>query len=176
MVNLVAMDAETDTKTGPRILFDAVLHPHRSLSPRGFKVLMGFFVLVSLTVGGWFFLNGAWPVFGFFGLDILLFYLAFRISYRGGRMYERVRLTEAELEVQRVDPGGGRRVWTFQPYWLRVTMDDPPEHDSQVTLSSHGRSLTVGSFLSPEERLDFAKALRGALDRIRAVGCARPTA
>jgi uncharacterized membrane protein len=45
-------------------------------------------------------------------------------------------------------------------------MDDPPEHESQVTLSSHGQTLTVGSFLSPEERLDFAKALREALGRV----------
>jgi uncharacterized membrane protein len=165
------MEAGTDmtagSGAGSRILFDAVLHPHRSLSPRGFRVLMGCVAAVSLAIGGWFVLNGAWPVFGFFGLDLLLIYVAFRVSYRRGRMYERVRLTEAELEVQRVDPRGGRRVWTFQPYWLRVTMDDPPEHDSQVTLSSHGRSLTVGSFLSPEERLDFAKALRLALGRLR---------
>jgi uncharacterized membrane protein len=48
-------------------------------------------------------------------------------------------------------------------------MDDPPEHHSQLVLSSHGRSLTVGSFLSPSERFDLAEALRRAL---RAQGAA----
>ncbi|HSK38987.1 MAG TPA: DUF2244 domain-containing protein [Arenibaculum sp.] len=161
------MSSDPDRAQSSGILFDAVLHPHRSLSPRGFMVLMGSFSAVSLGVGGWFFLNGAWPVFGFFGLDVLLLYVAFRMSYRAGRMYERVRLTEAELEVQRVDQGGGRRTWIFQPNWLRVSIDDPPGHDSQVTLSSHGRSLVVGAFLSPEERLDFARALTRALTRWR---------
>ncbi|HET8726317.1 MAG TPA: DUF2244 domain-containing protein, partial [Alphaproteobacteria bacterium] len=52
-------------------------------------------------------------------------------------------------------------------YWLRVSMDDPPGHESQVILSSHGQSLVVGAFLTPEERLDFARALRSALDRLK---------
>ena len=42
-------------------------------------------------------------------------------------------------------------------------MDDPPDHGSQLILSSHGRSLVVGSFLTPAERLDLARALRHAL-------------
>jgi len=36
-----------------------------------------------------------------------------------------------------------------------------------VRLTSHGKSVIVGSFLSPEERLDFAAALRRALDEVR---------
>ncbi|HEV7370538.1 DUF2244 domain-containing protein [Arenibaculum sp.] len=161
------MQQDPDGAADRRILFDAVLHPHRSLSPRGFAVLMGSVGTVSLAVGGWFLAQGAWPVFGFFGLDVLLLYVAFRLSYRAGRMHERVRLTEAELEVQRIDHRGGRRFWRFQPSWLRVAIDDPPEHDSQVVLSSHGRSVVVGSFLSPEERLDFAHALERALTQWR---------
>jgi uncharacterized membrane protein len=150
-----------------RVFFDAILHPHRSLSPKGFAVLMGLFSAVSLSVGGFFWLHGAWPIFGFMGLDILLLYGAFRLSYRSARMYESVRLTERELVVQRVGWRGENRTWRFQPYWLRVSMDDPPEHESQITLSSHGRSLVIGAFLSPEERLDFAKALTEALGQCR---------
>lgn len=150
-----------------QVLFDAILRPHRSLSRSGFLIVMAVAATVSLSIGGYFFLKGAWPVFGFFGLDLALLYGAFRLNYRSGRLYETVRLTERALVVERVEAKGNSRTWTFQPYWLRVTMDDPPEHESQVTLSSHGRSLIVGSFLSPEERLDFAKALRDALQRLR---------
>jgi uncharacterized membrane protein len=46
-------------------------------------------------------------------------------------------------------------------------MDDPPEHDSQLTLRSHGRGLVIGAFLAPEERLDLANALRDALSQLR---------
>jgi len=51
-------------------------------------------------------------------------------------------------------------------------MDDPPRHESQVRLTSHGQTVIVGAFLSPEERLDFARALHRALDEWRAAGLA----
>ncbi|HYD66100.1 DUF2244 domain-containing protein [Azospirillum sp.] len=154
-----------------RVFFDAILHPHRSLGRTGFRVLMGGVVLVSAVVGGAFWAMGAWPVTGFFGLDIVVLYWAFRANYRSARLYERVRLTDTDLTVQRVAWKKPERVWTFQPYWLRVSMDDPPRHESQVTLTSHGQSVTVGSFLSPDERLEFAKALNGALTTWRHAPC-----
>jgi uncharacterized membrane protein len=152
----------------PRVFFDAVVHPHRSLSPRGFAILMSLLVAVSLGFGSWFLLRGAWPVFGYFGLDVLLVYWAFRQSYKSAEITERLRLTEGALTVRRVARQGQARTWTFQPNWLRVSMDDPPRHESQITLSSHGQSLVVGAFLSPDERADLAKALKAALVRWRA--------
>ncbi len=155
-----------------RVLFDAILHPHRSLSRRGFVILMVVFSAVSLAIGGAFFLSGAWPIFGFYGLDVAVLYFALRYSYRSAMVYENVRLTERELTVERGGVGGVRGRWSFQPYWLRVRMDDPPAHQSQVRLTSHGRSLVVGAFLSPKERLDFARALRAALAKLQRNGIA----
>ncbi len=152
---------------GSAVHFDAILHPNRSLSRGGFYILMSLVAAISATIGGFFYLSGAWPIFGFYGLDVVVLYFAFRQNYRRARMYEQVRLTEGALIVEKVDHRGGRRSWQFQPYWLRVNMDDPPRHESQVTLTSHGQAVIVGSFLSPEERLDFARALRAALDRQR---------
>ncbi len=149
------------------VLFDAVLYPHRSLSPSGFWILMGAVSGISFAAGILFTIMGAWPVFGFFGLDVLLLAWCFHRSYRQARLYETVRLTTRRLTVQRVEPGGTARTWTFPPFWLRVEMDDPPRHESRLTLSSHGQHLTIGSFLTPEERADFARALRGALHRLR---------
>lgn len=151
----------------PAPVFRAVLHPHRSLSPRGFRLLLGGAMGLCLILGAIFLIAGAWPVFGFLGLDVLLLWWALRASYRSGEVYETVELTPSELRVERVEPKRPVRRWTFQPHWLRVSMDDPPRHHSHVTLSSHGKSLVVGSFLTPEERLDFARALRRALDELR---------
>lgn len=149
------------------LLFDAILYPHRSLSPRGFAILMMFFGAVSFIAGIGFVTLGAWPVFGFFGLDAALVYLAFRLNYRAARNYETVQLSERALRVARGGPKGVRETHSFQPYWVRVEMDDPPEHESQLRLVSHGRSVTIGSFLTPDERLDLAQALRGELARLR---------
>jgi uncharacterized membrane protein len=153
-----------------RPFFECVLLPHRSLPSRGFHVMMLALGLVSLAVGIGFVSVGAWPVTGFFGLDVLLLYVAFKANYRSARLRETVKLTTDALVVERVSLSGRRSRWTFQPYWLRIEIDDPPEHDSQLTLTSHGRSLAIGSFLSPEERLEVALALRAALHRWRDAG------
>lgn len=149
------------------VVFDAILHPNRSLGRRGFAILMVAAAAISVTLGAALLIAGAWPVAGLYGLELAILYGAFRASYHDGRRYEKVRLTADRLTVERIDPSGSRAIWTFQPYWLTVTIDDPTEHHSRIVLSSHGRSLVVGSFLSPDERLEFANALRMALDRAK---------
>lgn len=148
-------------------VFDVALAPNRSLSPLGFYALMGFVSVVGLSLGTAFLTIGAWPVFGFFGLEILLVYAAFKASYRSGRLSETLRLSGDALTVRRISPRGRVQTWRFQPHWLRVEMDDPPHHDSQLTLASHGRRLTVGSFLTSQERRQLAQAILAALKKLR---------
>jgi uncharacterized membrane protein len=161
------MDGPTppELKASP-VFFDAVLYPHRSLPPQGFMLLMLVLSVVSFAAGVSFVLLGAWPILGYFGLDVLLVYLAFRASYRSARMHEWVRLTEDTLTVERVGQRGERRRWQFQPYWLRVVLEERNE-TNRLVLTSHGRELVVGGFLAPAERRNLAVALKEALNRWR---------
>ncbi len=145
--------------------FDAVLRPNRSLGARGFLLLMAAIAAFSFIAGIVFISAGAWPVFGFLGLDVLLIYVAFRASYRSGRLEERVRLTDEALEVRRIDAYGRAQLWRVPPTWLKVEIENPDEHDCRVRLRSHGRSCVVGAFLAPDERKDLAAALSDALRR-----------
>lgn len=160
--NAASAVVDRSDKAAP-VQFDAILTPHRSLSLLGFAILMAVVAAVNVGLGVSFMLRGAWPIFGFCGLDVLLFYVMFRLNYRSARMFERVRLLPDELIIERHDARGRKESWSFQPYWLRIAIDDPPEHHSQLVLSSHGRSLVLGSFLTPGERFDLAQALRRAL-------------
>jgi uncharacterized membrane protein len=151
------------------VLFDAVLTPHRSLSPRGFLILMTALSAVSFAGGLFFYLLGAWPVVGFLGLDVLLVYIAFRVNYRRGRMYETLHLTREALTVRRVDHRGGETRWRFPPTWLQVLLDEPRTRRNWLTLRSHGKSLSIGGFLTAEERRGLAAALQAALTEARRV-------
>jgi len=171
---IVAMDEPLpllpgqNTDKGQKIyLFDAILQPNTSLPPKGFLLLISAIASVSFVAGMVFMLLGAWPVMGFFGLDVALIYLAFRTNYRWARMYETVRLTQDSLLVERISPSGKVQRWRFQPYWLRVSLDAPGAHDCQLILSSHGKRLRIGAFLSPDERVELADALTGALAKLR---------
>lgn len=152
------------------VFLDAELRPNRSLSPSGFRLVMGLLAVMSLIPGLIFLSVGAWPVAGFLGLDIVAVFWAFRASFAQGRAREFVRVTVRELDIRRLNQSG-RQTYSerFPSYWARVAMDDPPEPDSQLSISASGRTATIGRFLSAEERVSLAKALRDALDKARTV-------
>lgn len=160
--------SSTEASPKPQVYFDAVLQPHRSLSPAGFALMMTAIAVGGFAIGLSFFLAGAWPVMGFAGLEVLLLYLAFRMNYREARRAEHIRLTDDGLEVVRIKPNGRRSRLQVEPGWLSVSMDDPPEHHSQLVLRSGGKGFVLGAFLTPGERLEVAQALRKALDAYRA--------
>ncbi|MGH6736476.1 MAG: DUF2244 domain-containing protein [Methyloceanibacter sp.] len=143
--------------------FRAVLTPHRSLGPKGFMVLMGAICVVSFGTGLMFFLMGAWPVIGFMGLDVALIYIAFKLNFRALRIYETVDLSPEALTVTRVAPNGRPQSWRFNPYWVRLSLEERVGRTSELSLVSHGTRLVLGSFLTDPEREDFAAALRAAL-------------
>lgn len=149
-------------------IFKATISPHRSLSRRGFNILMGAAALVSFVIGSAFMAIGAWPVFGFFGLDVLFIYLAFRRNYRDGKAEEKIELTRATLLVRHVDPDGAAREHTFHPYWTRLVVHREDWGVSGLSLASSGRTLRIGLFLPPGERQTFADRLSSALATARA--------
>ncbi len=53
-----------------------------------------------------FLMMGAWPVMGFFGLDVLIIYIAFKLNYRAGKAYELIEVTPEVLRLTQVDPWG----------------------------------------------------------------------
>src|SRR5439155_16493379 len=103
----------TMSETAEPVLFDALLTPHRSLSARGFVILMSLAAVIGFGFGAAFLLMGAWPIFGFCGAEWLLFYICFRLNYRAARLRERVRLTPGLLTVERRDPRGRIQSWSF---------------------------------------------------------------
>ena len=145
-------------------IFEAVITPHRSLGHIGFVILMTAVGLISFVAGIMFWLMGAWPVFGFFGLDVLLLYWAFRINYRRATAYEVVTVTPIELRIRKVNHYGRIREWALNPLWVRL---EKIVHDDygieHLLLVSRGQQLPIGSFLGPEEKASFAKALADAL-------------
>jgi uncharacterized membrane protein len=140
-----------------------MLTPHRSLGPKGFMVLMSAVCLVSFGTGLLFYLLGAWPVIGFMGLDVLLIYIAFKLNYRAARLYETVDLTPGALTVTRVQPSGKAQVWNFNPYWVRLKLEERIGRSTELSIASHGNRLVFATFLTDSEREDFAQALSTAL-------------
>jgi uncharacterized membrane protein len=145
-------------------LFSARLTPHRSLNRTGFLVLMAFVAAVSFAAGVAFLLMGAWPVLGFFGLDVLVIYWAFRINFRRAAAVEEISVTPSELRVRRVSHRGHVVEWVLNPLWVRLDQKTHAEFGiERLYLVSSGRRVSVGSFLGADEKASFANALLTAL-------------
>jgi uncharacterized membrane protein len=154
----------SDGEAEPQI-FSALLTPHRSLNRTGFLIVMLFLSVVSFATGIVFLLMGAWPVFGFFGLDLLVIWWAFKVNFRTAKAREEIVVTPSELRVRRVSHRGHAAEWVLNPLWVRLDQEADEEFGiERLYLVSRGRRLAVGSFLGPDEKASFAKALIEALN------------
>jgi uncharacterized membrane protein len=149
-------------------ILSARLTPHRSLNRTGFLAVMLFLSVVSFVTGIAFLMMGAWPVFGFFGLDVLVIWWAFKVNFRAARASEEIVVTQTELRVRRVSHRGQVAEWTFNPLWVRLDQEVDEDFGLEhLYLISRGRRIQIAGFLGPEEKASFYKALVEALNAAR---------
>lgn len=144
-----------------------VLTPHSSLSRQGFLVLMAFIGAVSFITGIAFAVIGAWPVMGFFGLDVALIWYAFHRNFRSGRQLETIDIADGRLTLTHIDVRGARRRTELSTAWVAVRLTQGTDGRTSIALASHGREHTFGAFLTDGERIELAPALRSALSMSR---------
>lgn len=157
--------AETNAETP---IFRALLTPHRSLGRTGFIVLMALIAGISSGVGIFFWSIGAWPIFGFLGLDVVLIYIAFRLNYRAARAREEVSVSRLSVDIRKVAPSGRAQEHRFNTFWTRFLVDRHEEIGiTAMAVEGQGRSVPVGTFLNPDDRESFAAAFGRALTTAR---------
>ena len=150
------------------LIYATRLVPHRSMSATQLRLLMVALSCCCVVASLPFILLGAWPVAGFFGLDVALVYLALRAGLRSARAYEEVRLTAFELHLAKVNARGKAREWRFNPAWVRLEQDVHAEFGVQkLALASRGRRVAVAAFLGAEAKARFAGDLTQALHLAR---------
>ncbi|MBI1244568.1 MAG: DUF2244 domain-containing protein [Alphaproteobacteria bacterium] len=128
---------------------------------------MGILCAASFLSGCLFVALGAWPVVGFLGADIVLVWIAFRVSYARAAASERLTLHADRFEIVRTDRAGRVDRRTLEPYWLKVRIEHRGAGAPAVRLASHGRTTTIGRFLGPAERIELAHMIEEALARWR---------
>jgi len=157
-----------DKNLDTAICYEMILYPQRSLGKLGFIILMSVISGLSFMIGVMFYLKGAWPIFGFMGLDVALIYWAFKVHYKTGRAAEIITLNHQELKIVRISHRGEKQQHIFNPYWVKLSMACPPNvpqniEESFIRISSHGKGIFVGLFLPPSERSEVMQSLEQAL-------------
>lgn len=161
-------DGHAPSDADDPLVYAVTLAPHRSLSSFGLKAVMGAMGLASFGTGAMFLAMGAWPVFGFFGLDVLLFYLALRASTRSARAREHITVTASLIEVTREPARGRTTTERLNPFWTRVLRRDDDDFGTlDVALVCGPRRVPVGGFLGPAEKGRLAGELSAALGVVK---------
>ena len=116
--------------------------------------------LSSLTIGAFFWFQGAAVILGFAGLELLAVGLAFWVYARHATDGEWISLQGTSLVVERETAGRTVRA-EFDRHWVRV---EPKAGElSLIELSGRGRAIEVGRFVRPELRQVLAGEIRRAL-------------
>ena len=146
-----------------KTFLDITVLPYRSLSKKGFRNLMFIVSLIFFLVGGFFWYIGAWPVFGFLGLDVLLLYYAFKINYKAGEIFETVKIIQKNLLITRNFPSGKKQTWNLEPYWTKVEISNPARHQHNLIVKSKDKVVLLGSFLNYNDKRKLLTQIESAL-------------
>ncbi|HEY3697398.1 DUF2244 domain-containing protein, partial [Phenylobacterium sp.] len=142
---------------------DAVITPHRSLSERGFIILISAVTLANCCSAAVFVYMGAVLVPFFLGLDLLAVVVAFMVSFGAARRIERVTITARDVVVKHETPNWSRVVWESPTAFTRVAVETEDDRTVDLRLALSGKQVSVAQALSPRERGEFAQALEKAI-------------
>jgi uncharacterized membrane protein len=142
---------------------DAVIRPHRSLSERGFIILIAVVTLCNCISSAVFVYYGATLVPLFMAFDVLAVVVAFAVSFAGARQVQRVTITARDVVVTHEAPNWTKVVWESPTAFTRVTIEKDEDRTAVVRLALSGRDVPVAQALSPRERGEFAQALERAI-------------
>ena len=122
-------------------LYSITLKPYRSLNKIGFITMM----LVLC------------------GLDILLVYIFFRLSYKSGKEFEVINLTKKKLIIKKYKEKKIIKTYILDANWVKIQIQNPLEHSSKLQISSKNKSIIIGSFLRLDEKIEVLQNIENAL-------------
>ena len=147
--------------------FDATLTPNQALSPRAFLVIMGLVGGMSFLGGIMFLSMGAFPVIGWFGLDALAIWFAFRKNFRNLKEQTRVQITAETIRLTHARPGREDKEVHLPTAFTRLSLVHPPRRQSELRLAHARTAYVIGRFLSPRERKSLHDAIETAIAKAR---------
>ena len=149
------------------LYMDAEIRPNRSLSERGFIILITVVTLANCASAAVFLAVGAIFVPFFLGIDLVAVVVAFLVSFRAARRVERVQVSASEIRVTHETPKWTKLVWESPTAFTRLRVEKEQERTVALKLALSGREAEVAAALSPRERADFAQALERAIWRAK---------
>lgn len=146
-----------------------VARRNNSLSAGGRRLVLGSLAALAFAISLGFAFSGAWLVFPFAGLEILVVYAAFRVMERHAADFERLSLDGERIVVERGQRGRTRKV-ELNRHWAQVEYRAPDGvENGRLILRAHGADVEFGTYLTDAQRADVARRLKEHLKSVKAL-------
>ena len=139
------------------------LEPSKSLRPEGANLVLAMLGAFGLVISVSFMVFGAWPVFGFMVLDVLLIYIAFQAQYRRSDRGQEITISNDEIEIKYFKGGICVKTILLNKYWAKLEHFNSFNRQSKLMFSSHGKFSEIGEFLSLKEKQKLVADLKPLL-------------
>jgi len=139
------------------------LEPSKSLRPEGANLVLVILGGFGLVISGSFMVFGAWPVFGFMALDVLLIYIAFQAQYRRSDRGQEITISNDKIEIKYFKGGVCVKTILLNKYWAKLEQFNCFNRQSKLMFSSHGKFSEIGEFLSLKEKQKLVADLKPLL-------------
>ena len=151
--------------------FEILLKPNSSLTGAARVLFLGSIFFICSVIGVGFFLVGGTMILPFAGLEIILVYLAFRLSFNWSNQKQIIILSKEHVEV-RVD--GLKEFFTWKEFrsfaTFNVTKKKNEDHD--LSFRSKGKEVVIGSFLNQEDKVLLKEEIFQIIQRLNNLGFA----
>src|SRR4029453_16808666 len=123
----------------PLLYMDAEIRPNRSLSERGFIILITVVTVANCASAAVFLAVGATFVPFFLGVDLIAVVVAFLVSFRAAKRIERGQVTASEIRVTHETPRWSKLVWESPTAFTRLHVEKEEERTVALKLALSGR-------------------------------------
>ena len=151
--------------------FEILLKPNSSLTGAARVLFLGSIFFICSVIGIGFFLAGGTMILPFAGLEIVLVYLAFRLSFNWSNQKQIIILSKEHVEV-RVD--GLKEFFTWKEFRSFATFNviKNDAKDDDLSFRSKGKEIIVGSFLNEEDKSILKDEISRIIQKLNAMGFA----
>ena len=148
--------------------FEILLKPNSSLTGTTRILFLGSIFFICSVIGIGFFLAGGIMILPFAGLEIILVYLAFRLSFNWSNQKQIIILSKDHVEV-RVD--GLKEFFTWKEFRSFATFNVIKDGTADETFSfrSKGKEIYIGDFLNKEDKQRFKEEVSNIIQKLNAI-------
>ena len=161
------MDLEVEKLNREEPLLSLTIWPHRSCDRKTFLLIL-FIISFILIIPSFLFLSLSFAIsiLPFSLLSIFLFFFVGNKNFNDALLIEKLKIYPKKIILERKEPNNEIKKWHSNPYWTKVNIYNNGPVESYLTLKGNGKEVELGSFLTPEERINLKKIIDDTLFKL----------